>query len=143
MSQVLQATLQKMNMYFQNLSLPILKKRYEEIIPIGKKLSPLPQFLRSRSHILYASALGYIGNDKEAENEFLKMKSKFSNYEARYQFGLFLIRSNRRSEALQLFTDIINESSHLTPRERNMNRKWFQLTKMELQKLQTAGKVTP
>jgi hypothetical protein len=116
------------------------KKQYEEILPLGKKLSSRPQFLRSRSHILYASALGHLGHSKEAESEFLKMKSKFSDYEARYQFGIFLIRENRPNEARQLFTDIVNESAHLTSRERNYNRKWFHLSKTELQNLQTTTK---
>jgi hypothetical protein len=116
------------------------KRRYEEIIPLGQKLSASPQFLRSESHIMYASALGYAGREHEAEKEFLKMKSKFSNYEARYQFAMFLVRSGRLDEAHRLFTDMINESSHLTPRERSANRQWLQLAKIEVQKLQSAGK---
>src|SRR5258705_7618755 len=112
------------------------KKQYEKIIPLGKKLSGLPQFARSRSHIMYAVALGYAGNLQEAENEFLKLKSKFANYEARYQYGQFLIRQNRQEEAHQLFRDIVNESSHLTPRERRYNRNWLQQSKIKLQKFQ-------
>jgi hypothetical protein len=116
------------------------KKRYEDIIPLGKKLSTLPQFQRSRSHIIYASALGYAGRNQDAETEFRKMKSKFANYEARYQFGLFLIRSNRQDEACQLFRDMVSESTHLTPREKNYNREWLQLSKSELQKIQSSTK---
>jgi hypothetical protein len=119
--------------YFRN-------KRYEDILPIGKKLLGLPQFLRSRSHIMYAEALGYTGKNEEAEKEFLKMKSKFANYEARYQFGLFLIRSSRQEDAFQLFTDIVNESSHLGPRERRYNKEWLQLVKIELQKFESSTK---
>ncbi|HEV8284340.1 MAG TPA: hypothetical protein VGQ09_08515 [Chitinophagaceae bacterium] len=115
-------------------------KRYEDIIPIGKKLLGLPQFLRSRSHIMYAAALGYTGKNEEAEREFLKMKSKFANYEGRYQFGLFLIRSSRQDDAFQLFTDIVNESSHLSPRERRYNKEWLQLAKTELQKFESSTK---
>jgi len=90
---------------------------------------------------MYASALGYVGKEQEAEKEFLKMKSKFSNYEARYQFALFLVRANRLDEAQQLLADMMNEWSHLTSRERNSSRQWFQLAKIELQKLQNTAKV--
>jgi len=116
------------------------KKQYEKIIPLGKKLLGLPQFARSRSHIMYAVALGYAGNLQEAENEFLKMKSKFAHYEARYQFGKFLLRQNRQNEAQQLFSDMVNESPHLTPRERRYNREWLHLSKSELQKLESLAK---
>ena len=116
------------------------KKQYEKIIPLGKKLSGLPQFARSRSQIMYAVALSHAANPQDAENEFLKMKSKFANYEARYEFGEFLKRTNRQDEARQLFSDIVNESPHLTPRERRYNRKWLQLSKTELQKFGTPAK---
>jgi len=116
------------------------KKQYEKIVPLGKKLSGLPQFARSRSHIMYATSLGYAGELQEAENEFLKMKSKFAHYEARCQYGKFLMRQNRQDEAQQLFNDMVNESPHLTPRERRYNREWLQLAKGELQKLASSVK---
>ena len=115
------------------------KKRYEEIVPLGQKLSASPQFLRSRPHIMYASALWYVGKEQEAEKEFLKMKSKFSDYEARYQFAMFLVRANRNDEARQLLKDMINESTYLTSRERSANGKWLQLAKIESQRLQNTA----
>ena len=120
-----------MHAYFQ-------KKRYGEIIPIGKKILQLPQYARSHTHIVYAIALDHTGQPEEAEKEFLKMKSKFANYEARYQYGLFLKRANRENEADQLFADIIKEASHLSPRERRDNREWLAKTRLELKK-QVAG----
>jgi hypothetical protein len=110
------------------------KKRYDEIIPVAKKISGLPQFLRSRPHIMYAIALDYTGYHEQAEKEFLKMRSRFANYEARYQYGMFLKRASRENEATQLFTDIINEASHLSPRERRNNRQWFDQAKIELKR---------
>jgi hypothetical protein len=116
------------------------KKEYGKVIPLAKKLSVLPQFARSKSHIMYAVALGYAGNLQEAENEFLKMKSKFANYEARYEFGKFLQRQHRQDDAVQLFRDMVNESPHLTPRERRYNREWLQLSKGELHKFESSIK---
>ena len=114
--------------YFQD-------KRYEEIIPIAKKIYKLPQFARSRPHILYAIALGKTGNVEQAEKEFKTMKTKFSNYEARYQYGCFLENNKRPEEARQLFNEMINESSHLSSMERRQNNSWISKAKEEMKRL--------
>jgi hypothetical protein len=97
----------------------------------------LPQFNFSRAHVLYAAALDYAGNSQEAEKEFISMKGRFSNYEARYQYGLFLIRNNRPEEARLSFTEMIDEASHLSPVEKRYNRAWFAKSKEELRKMKT------
>lgn len=109
--------------------------RFGEIIPIAKKIYKRPQFARSKAHILYAIALDYTGNTELAEAEFKLMKAKFSNFEARYQYGLFLLRHNRKDEARQIFGQIADEASHLTSQERNYNRAWIAQTKDELRKM--------
>jgi hypothetical protein len=110
-------------------------KRFEEIIPIAKKIYKRPQFARSKAHILYAVALDYTGNYEMAEAEFKTMKARFSNFEARYQYGLFLIRANRKEEAGQLFMQMTDEASHLSPQERSYNRAWIAQAKDELRKI--------
>ncbi len=110
-------------------------KRYEEIIPVAKKIYKLPQFARSRPHVLYATALGYTGQTEQAEKEFSLLKSRFSNYEARYQYGLFLDREGRTGEAVQLLSDMLKETSHLSGPEKRNNRNWFALAKNELQRM--------
>ncbi|MEP7373105.1 MAG: PLDc N-terminal domain-containing protein [Chitinophagaceae bacterium] len=110
-------------------------KRFEEIIPIAKKIYKRPQFARSKAHILYALALDYTGNSELAETEFKTMKARFSNFEARYQYGLFLIRANRKQEAQQLFAQIVDEASHLSSQEKGYNRGWITLAKDELRKM--------
>jgi hypothetical protein len=114
-------------------------KRFAEIIPIAKKLYRLPQFPRSRAHILYAMALENTGNSEQAEKEFMTMKARFSDFEARYQYGQFLIRAGREEEARQIFTSMLDEASYLSPRERRSNRTWLMKTKEELKK--TGNKV--
>jgi hypothetical protein len=111
------------------------KKRYDDIIPIAKKINGLPQFARSRSHILYAVALGYTGNHDSAEKEFKTMKARFANYEARYYYALFLASADRATEARQLFHEILDEATHLSSRERRYNSGWFRLAKEQLNKL--------
>ena len=111
------------------------KKRYADIIPVGKKIYKLPQFARSRSHILYAAALGYTGDPEAAEKEFKTMKARFANYEARYYYALFLAGTDRASEARRLLHEMLDEVSHLSSRERRYNSNWFRMAKDQLNKL--------
>jgi hypothetical protein len=111
------------------------EKRYEEIIPVARKIYKLPQFAKSRAHILYATALGYTGNTEQAEKEFKLMKSKFSNYEARYQYGRFLENNNRVAEACELFNEMINESTHLSSMEKRQSHNWIAKAKEDIKRL--------
>jgi len=116
------------------------QQEYKQIIPLAKKLYKMPQFARSKSHMLYALALENLGQTEQAENEFKAMKGRYSNFEQRYQYGLFLIRAGRDDEAWQLYTDMLNEEQHLSPIERKSNRVWFSKTKDELRKISPTQK---
>ena len=111
------------------------KKRYADIIPIGKKVYKRPQFARSRSHILYAAALGLNGDHELAEKEFKTMKGRFANYEARYYYALFLAGTDRVPEARQLLNEMLSEVTHLSSRERRYNSNWLRAAKDQLSKL--------
>ena len=110
-------------------------ERYKDVIATAKKIYKLPQFPRSRAHILYAMALEKTGNNTEAENEFKLMKGRFANYEARYQYGLFLIRVGRSEEARKIYMEMVEEAGQLTSRERRVGRTWFSQAKDELKKM--------
>jgi hypothetical protein len=110
-------------------------KQFDKVVAIARKLFNLPTFPRSRAHLLYAIALENVGQVAEAEKEFLKMQSRFSFYEARYQYGLFLIRSDRKSEAINLFESMLEESSHLSPRERRNAAPYLRMVKDELKSI--------
>jgi len=111
-----------------------ITERYEELILLAKRIYRLPQFARSESHLLYARALERTGDKAGAEAEFRKMNGRFADFEARYQYGLFLQRTGRDSEAKGLLEDIVKESSHLSSRERRSNRVWIQKSKEELRR---------
>lgn len=113
--------------YFQN-------NRFDEVVATAKKIYARPQFARSKAHILYAIALSYTNNNEAAEKEFKTMQGRFSNFEARYQYGLFLQRNNHAEQAKYLFNQIIEEGTQLSSRERSYNRNWFRLAKDELRK---------
>jgi hypothetical protein len=110
-------------------------QQFHEIIPLAKKLQKLPQFNGSRSHVLYAIALENLGESAQAEKEFKLMMGRYSNFEQRYQYGLFLQRAGRDEDARQVYTDILNEEQHLSSVERRSNRAWFAKTREELRGL--------
>jgi hypothetical protein len=109
--------------------------QFEKVVSIGKKLYHLPTFPRSRAHMLYAMALDQLGRTAEAEKEFRMMQARFSFYEARYQFGLLLIRHDRREEAKQLYLSMLEESGHLSARERRSANLYFKLIREKLKEL--------
>ena len=115
----------------QLISAYFIKHRYEDLIPLARKLYQHPEFQRSRAHIQYACALAYSGDGQGAEQEFKKLKMRFSAFEARYQYGLFLKRMGRTDEARQIFRDMTEEAPHLSARERRSNRAWILKAKEE------------
>jgi len=110
-------------------------KEYERVIPLAKKIYGSLKFNRSAVHVKYAISLDFTGHPEAAEKEFLLMKARYANFEARYQYGLFLRRNNRSVEAQQIFTDILGENSYLSPRERRSNAYWFELTRNEMKNM--------
>jgi hypothetical protein len=110
------------------------KQRYADLVALARKIYARPGFKGSKTHILYARALEMSGDPAGAEREFNTMKARFSFFEARYQYGLFLRRAGRAAEATQIFREIANESTHLGSRERRDNRTWILRAKEELKK---------
>jgi hypothetical protein len=111
------------------------QERYDEVIPLAKKLYKLPQFARSQAHILYARSLENTGHPELAEAEFKLMKGRYAYFEARYQYGLFLERQDRIEDAYDLFTEMLDEENHLGPIEKKANRLWLSKVKEELRKI--------
>ncbi len=116
--------------------------QFDKAVGIAKKISKLPTFPRSRTHMLYAMALDHIGQPQEAEKEFQKMQSRFSFYEPRYEYGLFLIGHNRKKEAKDLYESMLAENSQLSPRERRSAAPFLRLVKEELKKMENGKRAT-
>ena len=111
------------------------KERYSDTISSLKKIYDTHQFARSRTHILYAKALELIGNTGAAEDEFKLMKGRYSNFEQRYEYGLFLERADRIEDAYALFEQMLDEAPHLSSMERKANRVWLSRAKEELKRI--------
>lgn len=111
------------------------KENYGRIIELAKKVYHRPQFARSQAHVLYAIALEKAGSREKAEEEFIKMKARFSYFEARLQYGLFLKRAGREKDARQVFLDMVDEAPHLSPRERRDSRAWIAQARTALKEM--------
>ncbi len=109
--------------------------QYAEILPIAKKIYSLPQFKLARVHVLYAIALEKTGNTEMAEKEFLQMKVRYANFEARYEYGQFLIRAGRTTEAQTVLSEVTDEYNYLSAPEKRSNRRFVQQAKEVLKKL--------
>jgi hypothetical protein len=108
--------------------------RYQDLIALAGKIYSTPAFARSEAHLYYARALDLTGNPEGAEREFKKMKGRFADFAARYQYGLFLQRAGRDNEAQGVLEDIVKEGPHLSSRERRANYLWIQKAREELKK---------
>jgi hypothetical protein len=117
------------------------QKRYPEIIHCAEKIYTRPQFQRSKAHIFYAVALAQTGMIEKAEKEFLKMNTRFSNFEARFYYSQFLESLNRVDEAKNILLDIIDEYPRLTNIERKENREWFTKAKTYLDQIRSVSSV--
>ena len=116
------------------------QERYDEVIPLAKKIYKLPQFARSKAHILYAKSLENLGNTEQAEAEFKMMKGRYAYFGPRYEYGLFLLRAGRDKDAMKIFTDMLDEEQQLSDMEKKTNRAWFAKAKDEVRKLSALKK---
>lgn len=106
--------------------------RCEEILPLGRALRALPEFQRSRAHLLFAQALEACDQAGEAEAEFQKLQGRFSAFEARYAYACFLLRQQRSAEADELLRVLVAEERQLGSHERREAREWIRKAKEQL-----------
>lgn len=108
------------------------EKRYDDVIRLAPKIISLPQFARSKAHILYAASLAHARQPEKAETEFQKMNGRFGNFEARYYYALMLRNYNRGDEGRRILSHIAEEIPQLSSAERRHNREWLSLAKEAL-----------
>jgi hypothetical protein len=99
--------------------------RLDDVIRIAPKLSKKLNFNKSKANLLYAFSLEKTGQDLQAEQEFKAMNCRFSNYEARYNYGLFLLRRDRKNEADLVFDAVINEGQQMSRKEIGESKIWI------------------
>jgi len=108
------------------------QERYPEVIAIAEKIKRSQKFNKSQAHMYYALALENTGQIDAAEKEFKAMKGRYSCFEQRYQYGMFLKRTGRDDDAYRILTEMVDEIPHLGPIEKKSGREWFAKAKSEL-----------
>jgi hypothetical protein len=109
--------------------------RHNDVIKIAQKIIRNSEFPKSHAHVLYALSLERSEKTEQAEIELRSMGGKYSNFEGRFHYGQFLTRINRNSEAKDIFSEILEEASHMSSGESRNNREWFKKTREELSKI--------
>jgi hypothetical protein len=107
-------------------------ERYTDAIKLAGKIYKQPQFLRSQAHLFYAMSLEHAGFADKAEAEFKAMQGRYSYYEQRYQYGMFLIRADRNEDAEKVFTAMADEEAQLSQMERKSAKAWCVKARAEL-----------
>lgn len=119
--------------------LSLLKAYYaiendEGVVKIGKKLAKSSLFQKSEANLYYANSLEKEGYFDLAKSEYQKMDLRLSNYEARYNYALFLLRRNETNTAKEVLENIINEHEILSKAELKQSKKWINAAEAELKK---------
>ena len=109
--------------------------RYEDIIQLAPRVAGDLTFLKSPASLMYAISLEKCNLPEQAEQAYAKLNLRFSNYEARYRYGLFLLSTGRRQEALKILQGIIDEAQHMTRSEKGTSTGWIQKAEQTLRSL--------
>ncbi len=112
--------------------------RFTDVINIAPRVVNSLNFTKTTANLYFTLALENCGNIAEAESEFKKMNQRFCNYQQRYNYGSFLLRQGRHTEAAAIFNAVINEAEHLSGHEKTAAREWVRLSKQESKKLSAA-----
>ncbi|HXB42189.1 MAG TPA: tetratricopeptide repeat protein [Bacteroidia bacterium] len=107
----------------------------EKLIEIAPRIKNVVDFSTSKSNLLYALALEQTGKFDLAEKEYKAMNHRFSNYEARYQYGDFLLHLNRKEDAALIFNDMVEEAEQMNRKEKGNNTIWIDKAKTELKRI--------
>mgnify|MGYP000992253894 FL=1 len=106
--------------------------RFESILQVAPKVANDMTFTKSPAGLMYAIALEKCGQAALAEKEYIRLNARFSNYEARYKYGLFLQGAGRHDEAKKIFQTMIEESEHMTRSELGESVQWIKKAGQEL-----------
>lgn len=109
--------------------------RFEDIIRVAPSVAGGLTFPKSPANLMYAIALEKCSQPEQAEREYAKLNLRFSNYEARYRYGQFLLSSGRREDAMKILKGILEEAQHMTRAEKGNSIGWIQKTEQVLKNL--------
>ncbi len=98
---------------------------YEKIYELAKLVNSHPDFVRSQAHLSYAKSLEQMGRIKEAEKEYEQFNTRYADFEGKYTYACFLENQNRTPEAIQLLDTALDESKHMSYKEKRNHIYWI------------------
>lgn len=111
--------------------------RFEDIIRLAPRVVNDISFPKSPACLMHAIALEKGGHTDQADSEYAKLNLRFSNYEARYRYGMFLLSTGKRDAALKVLRGIEAEAQHMTRGEMGSSKGWILKTEQALKNLET------
>ncbi len=111
------------------------KERYSDICTIAAVISNHPDFKKSHSRILFALSLEKCQDIQSAEEHLASFQARYSDFEGKYEYACFLIRHNKREQAVKILEDAKEESSRMTRGERRNHDYWIRQSLNKLQEM--------
>ena len=111
--------------------------RFDDILEVAPRVASDLTFPKSPANLMYAIALEKCSKPEHAEREYAKLNLRFSNYEARYRYGMFLLSAGRKNDALKILQGVADEAQHMTNAEKGSSKSWIQKTEQTLKNMQS------
>ncbi|WP_341908285.1 hypothetical protein [Fluviicola taffensis] len=99
--------------------------QYEKVIELASLVYKHPDFTRSQAHLSLARSLEKLGKNKEAETEYEQFNTRYSDFEGKHAYACFLENQQRVAEAIQLLDTAIEESKHMSYKEKRNHIFWI------------------
>lgn len=99
--------------------------QYEKVSELANLVNKHPDFIRSQAHLVYAKSLEQLGKNEEAEKEYELFNTRYSDFEGKYTYACFLENQKRITEAVQLLDTAIDESRHMSHKEKRNHIFWI------------------
>ncbi len=106
--------------------------RFQDVINIVPRIVNSLDFSKTQACLVYARSLEQCGKYKEAEDQYQAMNHRFSNYEARYYYAMFLLAQNKTTEGMLILHEITAEADRLSVREKGKERAWINKAREEM-----------
>lgn len=101
--------------------------QYQQVLEYTQKIKDKMEFRFSKAQFIYAKALEQTGQLDKAEEELRKTDTPYKNYEERYYLARFLADRNKKEEAKEITSEILNEAHHMQRANRRQYSHIFQL----------------
>lgn len=109
---------------------------YSKVSELADLVNKHPDFIRSEAHLSYAKSLEQLGRNEEAESEFKRFDTRYADFQGKYTYACFLEKQKRFSEAIQLLKTSMDESRHMSYKEKRNHAFWIRQISAKIKELE-------